>query len=157
MLYRIVAFRELSVYPLLRVEDRVTLRRLLKRILDWLNSADQVPAAGERLWQDLAAFAELLVQVSHRQELQDHDLELINRAHRTLFPYGQPTPDIPEALRSELQTLLGLDTELDALIVGSDSDPVSWKPTLQRLRQQLGRSRAIAGKLDLLQGDLDDL
>lgn len=157
VLYRIVAFRELSVYPLLRVEDRVTLRRLLKRILDWLNSADQPQPSGERLWQDLAAFAELLVQVSHRQELQDHDLELISRAYRALFPYGQPIPNIPEELRAELQSLLGLDTELDQLIAGSDSDPVTWKPTLQRLRQQLGRSRAMAGKIDLLEGELDDL
>ncbi|MEM7355569.1 MAG: hypothetical protein AAF657_32445, partial [Acidobacteriota bacterium] len=85
VLYRILAFRELSVYPFLRVDDRVNMRQLMKRILDWLNSDQRDVAIARRLWEDLSSFAEILVQVSHRQELQDHDLRLVAKTYRALF------------------------------------------------------------------------
>lgn len=150
VLYRVVAFRELRVYPFLRVEDRVTLRRLLSQILDWLNGDQRDTSAGERLWQDLSAFAELLVQVSHRQELQDHDLQLVGKAWRTLFPYGDSVSEMPHDLLEELQALLGLDSDLDQLIMARNRRPQAWRPVLKGLRQQLSRVHLPAGRLDLL-------
>ncbi len=139
VLYRILAFRELSVYPFLRVDDRVHLRRLLSRILDWLNSVERDETVARRLWQDLSSFAEILVQVSHRQELRDHDLRLVARAYRTLFPFGARRRAVPEDLLAELQTLLGLDDELDHLIAGGASQPVEvWRKPLKRLQASLG-------------------
>ncbi len=139
VLYRILAFRELSVYPFLRVDDRVNLRRLLKRILDWLNSEEHDVAVARRLWQDLSNFAEILVQISHRQELRDHDLKLVARAYHTLFPFGAKRRSVPEELLAELQTLLGLDDELDGLIVGAAARPVeAWREPLKRLQVGLG-------------------
>ena len=141
VLYRILAFRELSVYPFLRVDDRVHLRRLLKRILDWLNGDEQGETEARRLWQDLASFAEILVQVSHRQELRDHDLRLVARAYRTLFPLGARRRTVPEDLLCEMQALLGLDDELDRLILGGAPRPVEvWREPLKRLQASLGTS-----------------
>jgi hypothetical protein len=153
VLYRVVAFRELRVYPFLRVEDRVTLRRLLSQILDWLNGDLRDPSAGERLWQDLAAFAELLVQVSHRQELQDHDLGMVGKAWHVLFPYGDSISEVPDDLVDELQALLGLDDDLDRLILARDRQPGAWREVLEQLRKRLGRVRLPAGHLDLFADD----
>ena len=146
VLYRILAFRELSVYPFLRVDDRVNMRRLLKRILDWLNSDERDEIVARRLWQDLSNFAAILVQVSHRQELQDHDLKLVNRAYRTLFPFGARKRAALEDLLAELQSLLGLDDELDRLILDRPIQPVeAWRKPLKRLQAQLSRAGELSG------------
>lgn len=146
VLYRILAFRELSVYPFLRVDDRVNMRRLLKRILDWLNSDERDEAEARRLWQDLSSFAAILVQVSHRQELQDHDLRLVTKAYRMLFPFGARKRTALEDLLAELQSLLGLDDELDELITSRPIQPVeAWRRPLKRLQTQLSRAGELSG------------
>lgn len=152
VLYRIVAFRELSVYPLLRVEDRVTLRRLLKRMLDWLNSRDRPELEARRLWDDLKSFASLLVQVSHRQELRDHDLALLGRIQATVVPGNRPVARVPEEVFEWGSALLGLDEELDGLILARDSHAVGpWQLPLERLRQRLAHSHMDGvGAIDLL-------
>ncbi|MEO1368971.1 MAG: hypothetical protein AAFX50_17480 [Acidobacteriota bacterium] len=154
VLYRIVAFRELSVYPFLRVEDRVHLRDLLKRILDWLRADDQDHAEARRLWQDLSAFTGLLVQVSHRQELQDHDRDLLLRVHARLFRRPERPQDVPTELFEELEKLLGLDQELDDLIVNRILYVEAWREPLERLRRQLDQGREPVARIDLL-GTLD--
>ena len=152
VLYRIVAFRELSVYPLLRVEDRVTLRRLLKRMLDWLNSSDRPQLEARRLWDDLEGFAGLLVQVSHRQELRDHDLALLGRLLAGTFPGGRATERVPDRLLEQAEALLGLDEELDEIILAKDATAVEvWRGPLERLRKRLSSSRqGQVASLDLL-------
>jgi hypothetical protein len=151
VLYRIVAFRELSVYPLLRVEDRVSLRRLSKGILEWLNGDERRPAVARRLWQDLTAFADILVHVSHRQELQEHDLSMVSNAYRTLFGDGRTAATVPAALVAEAQALLGLDDELDGLILqGSRGQVEAWRQPLQRLQRSLSQGGRVSGRLDLL-------
>ncbi len=145
VLYRILAFRELNVYPFLRVDDRVNLRRLLKRMLDWLNSDERDAAVARRLWQDLSSFAEILVQVSHRQELRDHDMRLVARAYRTLFPFGARRRAVPDDLLADLQSLLGLDDELDRLIVSRAVRPVEvWRKPLKRLQGSLSSSSELS-------------
>ena len=154
VLYRIVAFRELSVYPFLRVEDRVHLRDLLKRILDWLRGSEQKVEEARRLWQDLSAFTGLLVQVSHRQELQDHDRDLLHRVHAQLFRRPERPQDVPKELFTELEKLLGLDEELDDLIVNRILYVEAWREPLERLRRQLEQSHEPVARIDLL-GALD--
>ncbi|MEM7582415.1 MAG: hypothetical protein AAF560_03465 [Acidobacteriota bacterium] len=150
VLYRILAFRELSVYPFLRVDDRVNMRQLMKRILEWLNSNERDPAVARRLWLDLSNFAEILVQVSHRQELQDHDLKVIAKAYRTLFPFGTKRQTVPDDLMAELQSVLGLDDELDRLITERKTRPVSaWRRPLKRLQEQLSRAGELASSPDM--------
>lgn len=152
VLYRIVAFRELSVYPLLRIDDRVNLRHLLSRILEWLNGDARSPAEGSRIWSDLEAFAGILVQVSHRQELRDHDLALITRTQQALFPYdGRKAVEIPSVLMAELEGLLGLDDTLDHLILAANRRQIeSWRQPLARLQGSLSQRTEPAGAIDLL-------
>lgn len=154
VLYRIVAFRELSVYPFLRVEDRVHLRDLLKRILDWLRGSRQDPVDARRLWQDLSAFTGLLVQVSHRQELQDYDRDLLRRVHAQLFRRPERPQDVPAEVFSQLEKLLGLDQELDDLIVNRILFVEAWRDPLERLRRHLEQSHEPVARIDLL-GTLD--
>lgn len=139
VLYRVVAFRELSVYPFLRVDDRVHLRQLLKRILDWLNGTERDPTEGKRIWEDLSGFAEILVQVSHRQELQDHDRELLDSVHRQLFRRHH-VDKIPAPLWVRLDNVLGLDEELDVLISTRQETLDPWRVPVERVLERL-RSR----------------
>lgn len=136
VLYRVVAFRELSVYPFLRVDDRVHLRQLLKRILDWLNGDERDPTEGKRIWEDLAGFAEILVQVSHRQELQDHDRELLEQVHRQLFRRLRPDK-MPPGLWARLDHVLGLDEELDVLISTRQEAVDLWRAPVERVLDRL--------------------
>ena len=137
VLYRIVAFRELSVYPFLRVDDRVQLRHLLKRILDWLNGKERDPRQARRIWQDLSGFTEILVQVSHRQELQDHDRQLVGQAYR-LCRRGAPT--LPPSLLQKMDDLLGLDSDVDQLLLASERKTAAWEAPLRRLFEYLDRA-----------------
>lgn len=138
VLYRIVAFRELSVYPFLRVDDRVNLRQILKRILDWLNGDRRDPSEARRIWQDLTGFTEILVQVSHRQELQDHDRETVGRAFYRLFRRGD-METVPEDVLKELEDVLGLDDELDRLISRKERRLAPWREPLKRVLTKLKR------------------
>lgn len=141
-LYQIVAFRELSVYPFLRVDDRVEMRELMSRILEWLNSDERDPVEGRRLWQDLSSFAELLVQVSHREELRDHDREVVALALDSLFGRRFQPSRVPPEVRTKLETLLGLDDDLDALIMSQEPAPVeAWREPLESLQINLRPGR----------------
>ncbi|MEM8931821.1 MAG: hypothetical protein AAGE94_11645 [Acidobacteriota bacterium] len=152
VLYRVVAFRELSVYPFLRVDDRVQLRDLLKRILDWLNSDARDPDDARRVWTDLQSFAELLVQVSHRQELQDHDRDLLLRMRGRIARNESDT--LPDSMLDEMQRLLGLDRELDDLIAHRIGYAAAWSEPLERLLERLDKAPEPPGRIDLL-SDLD--
>lgn len=150
VVYRLVAFRELSVYPFLRIDDRIQLRHLLKRILEWLNSTERGEQEGKRLWQDLVSFAGILVQVSQRQELQDYDRELVARAYRRLFRRMPPPSEVPDDLLDDLDNLLGLDDGLDQLILARIKPPFAWREPLIRVRDQLNRPEESVPSLDLL-------
>ncbi len=149
VVYRLVAFRELSVYPLLRIDDRIQLRTLLKRILEWLNRTGRDDKEGHQLWQDLVGFAEILVQVSQRQELQEHDRTLVARALRQLFRKRPPPETVPEELLDELESLLGLDDELDRLVITRHPDVSTWRRPLLRANEPLNRPEEPIAAVDL--------
>ncbi|MEM6792747.1 MAG: hypothetical protein AAF725_02115 [Acidobacteriota bacterium] len=150
VLYRVVAFRELSVYPFLRVEDRVHLRDLLKRILDWLGSSQQQPAEARRIWQDLSAFTGLLVQISHRQELQDFDRDLLQLTYNRLFRRRDRPDEVPVTMFDQLESLLGLDPETDDLIIDRISYLEAWRKPLERLLLKLEQPSEPVAHIDLL-------
>ncbi|RMH20496.1 MAG: hypothetical protein D6696_08020 [Acidobacteria bacterium] len=150
VLYRLVAFRELRIYPYLRVDDRVFLRDLLRRMLDWLNSKGRDVDEARSLWQDLTGFAQILAQVSYRQELREHDYQLVAQAYHQLFGKDQIPDAVPRPLLDELDALLGLDDELDRLILEPSAHSVSaWRAPLRRLLDDLrhagGKPRLGAG------------
>ena len=111
-------FRELRhrhLYPLIRIDDRVLLRSLLESIEEWLLS-DREPREGRHLFQDLAGFARLLAQVSQRQELIEHDRQLLADVWTALYEAEEAPATLPQALHLEMLALLGLDDELDLLL-----------------------------------------
>jgi hypothetical protein len=133
---RFRALRDSDIYPLLRFDDRQTFVRLRDRMEDWLHTGRE-PAEGDRIWQDLTGFLELLKEVNYRQELRQHDRTRLRQAYRQLF--GPPsTPPSQTSVREELEALVGLDSELDAILLsGGSADPEDWKETLARLLRDL--------------------
>lgn len=129
-----------EVYPCLRVRDRLQLRDIQRRILDWLRH-DKDATAGLRLWQDLVSFMQMLSQVNRRQELVAHDRRVIREA------YARVTESASEALAAETLALLapleGLDDEIDALIASADRDRRgAWSSPLERLARALAVTEA---------------
>jgi len=105
-----------DIYPAMRVRDRLQLRDLQRRILEWLRD-ERDPVGGTRLWQDLVGFLRMLSQINRRQELLAHDAQALGRLVVLLRQGGGAAhEDVPPLLAS----LEGLDDELDDLAAGSD-------------------------------------
>lgn len=129
-----------DAYPEMRVQDRLLLRDLQQRILGWLRGgSDATPAAGLRLWQDLAASVEMFSLVNRRQELVAHDSDIV----RKLADAAANTSR--DELRSALRALDGLDPELDRLLLAAQLDHDHAAAVLARLAAQLGIGTAARG------------
>ena len=131
-----------DIYTDLRVHDRIQIRRLQQRILDWLRKADDSTESwveGRRLWQDLVGFADLIHQVSRRQELAEHDALRL----RELLEVARSNQDeqLLRTLAEHGRSLEGLDDELDAQLAERTPDP----KVLRTLLQRLGRDRSGQG------------
>jgi hypothetical protein len=131
-----------DIYPEMRVQDRLLLRDLQQRVLDWLRGgADATPAAGLRLWQDLAGCIEMLALVNRRQELVEHDSAIVRAVSELI-----DAPELPERVWQDLRPLEGLDPELDqALQVPADHAVL--RSIIRRLAVQLGTAAAPAGEV----------
>jgi hypothetical protein len=101
-----------DVYPEMRVRDRLLLRDLQQRILAWLRDADRSIIEGLRVWQDLAACTEMFSLVSRRQELVEHDTQVVER----LSTHLEHASQVDAYAWAELAALEGLDRELDGLL-----------------------------------------
>lgn len=131
--------RTADIYTQLRIDDRLQIRGLLRRISEWLADEERKPIDGRRLWQDLTTFANLLSQVNNRQELQEHDSRIVAQAYQTLFRRPPFPSEIPMAILARFHAVLGRDDELDALIFGADDASIEqWESTLRRLLVTLG-------------------
>ncbi len=148
---RIAILRNLEIYPFLRIDDRLTIRRLQKRIAAWLDDGAGDEAAGRRLWQDLVSFARLLMKVNDREELREHDRQVAKSVLRMLFSPERPVKRPSEAQRRELERLLGRDDELDRLILNAAEGPVEGlQEPLERICRQLKRPFAGGTHVPLL-------
>lgn len=138
---RIAILRNLELYPFLRIDDRLTIRRLQKRIAAWLaGEGDAGREAGQRLWQDLVSFARLLTKVNDREELREHDRQVAAAVHRMLFTPERPVKRLTEGQLKELERLVGRDDELDELILHAEEHPVeALREPLERLCEELER------------------
>ncbi len=128
-----------NIYADLRASDRIQLHRLQETLLSWLGGADNFdPESGLALWGDLATFVELLGQINSRQELIEHDRNVLRDATRELFS-GDAAPEvIPVRLVEVLATLEGRDAEIDRLLQVPVLDPSKWRAPLERLAYVLG-------------------
>lgn len=138
---RIAILRGLEFYPFLRIDDRLTIRRLQKRIAAWLEGgADSGEEDGLRLWQDLISFARLLMKVNDREELREHDRQVVTSVYRLLFGPKQPAKRLSAGQLKELERLEGRDDEIDRLILLAGEHLIEdLRVPLERLRNQLQR------------------
>ncbi|MEM9553842.1 MAG: hypothetical protein AAGC60_06265 [Acidobacteriota bacterium] len=141
----IETLRRDDLYPFLRVDDRLGIRRLQKRILEHLGAGDGESAgsvgargAGVRLWQDAASFFRLLMQISRREELREHDLHLAARLCAELAEGAAVPDELPRALHERLLQLACQDSELDDLLARSEPGPTAdYRAPLARIRDRL--------------------
>jgi hypothetical protein len=121
-------------YSDLRVRDRMQLRELQRRLLAWFRT-DRDLTAGHRLWQDLDNFIQMLVDVNHRQELKEHDKQIVEECWPVVVESAGALPPI---VMQALERLEGLDEELDVLLASEQRDLASaWRGPLERVRQNL--------------------
>ena len=137
---RIAGLRRQEIYPYLRIDDRRQIRHLQRRVLVWLEGSHTGIETGAQLWSDVVAFARLLSQVNHRQEIREHDRLAVNGIYRRFFEGGK----IPETLTPErvslLEPLLGREDELDQIILDPAAHTIDdLRAPLKRLRKELGR------------------
>lgn len=136
---RVARLRRHEIYPYLRIDDRLQIRRLHERILAWLNGARK-DEAGAQLWSDLISFARLLGEVSRRQELREHDRLAINGLYRRFIEGGGLPEKLGVGQLSLLEPLLGLEDELDDIILHPDEHTgEDLREPLERLRRELGK------------------
>lgn len=97
----------------LHLSDRLLARDLRDRILAWTRNPGE--ESGDRLWEEVYAFAVLLSRLNGRSELIRHDLVVIQRLLPVLSASNLEAPPAAETL-AELSQILGRDDGLDARI-----------------------------------------
>ncbi len=142
-----------SLYPHLRINDRMHMRRLQERVIAWLRGdGESDRLGGERLWRDLIGFADLIMAVNRRHELEVHDRRLLYRLRRDLAASAATSLSTDQL--ANLRRLFGRSDDVDRLL--RDREPHGLTPGLvipwiDRLLLELGESHhmVLAGILDL--------
>jgi hypothetical protein len=136
---RIAILRRLKIYPFLRIDDRLSIRKLQKRILAYLDGVEESGAgSGRRLWDDVVAFFGLLMQINNRQELREHDRQVVLSVYPELSRQATRTDRIPSHVLERLEPLLGRDEELDRVLLRpADHTPRDCLAPLERLKEEL--------------------
>jgi len=125
----------------MRYADRLELRSLQERMLAWCNDPAGEPVTGQRLWQDVAGFAELIHEVNRRSELVEHDGEVATHAWKRLFAAEETPEVVPDDLRGLLTALFGRRPEIDRLIVFQRWNAEAWRAPMTALLTELGAFR----------------
>ncbi len=144
------------IYPDLRIDDRSQIRELQARILAWLRldpAEEATFVEGRRLFTDLAGFARVLAQVSHRQELLEHDAHVVAIAAGACRATSRT--ELPDRLVDRLSALVGLDDEVDELLEARERAVERWRRPLARLERRLAQSltpdeTTVTGELEAL-------
>jgi hypothetical protein len=100
-----------SVYPRMRVGDRLMLRGLQQRVVAWLGLEARDASEARRIISDLERSARMLTTVNFRAELREHDRRCLQRA-QTMIATGCGAEEVIAAIRS----VEGLDPRLDEVI-----------------------------------------
>ncbi len=128
-----------DIYEELKIRDRRMLREIQRRVLKWLRhnhgaSPAKSARAGIRLWQDAVGLANLLMQVSNRPELCEHDGQILVDVSRRLPVEDVGAGALPEETRDRLLALYGLDPDLDRCIDrAADCTLDEWRIAISNL------------------------
>lgn len=136
---RIADLRQDPIYPYLRIDDKLTIRSLQKRVLSFLEATgSDTEESGRRLWQDLIGFFDLLMHINRREELQNHDRQLVGRVNRDLFHLTDATEIMPPAIHEQLKSLASLDSELDTLLLRDrPARSIEYREPIRRLHERM--------------------
>ncbi len=105
-----------NLAQLIRVNDRVQLRRLQARMREWLDSGVAAHLDdGAHLWQDASAVAEMMVQINNRQELIEHDRQHV-RVLLGRFAAAEDQDSVSPDVIELISALRGRDRELDTAL-----------------------------------------
>lgn len=130
---QITVFIGKDIYPMLRIGDRAALRQSQTRILAWLATRPRDLREGVRIWQDIAAFMDLLRKVNDRPELVQHDRQVVDEVVTLLHRPVPPQAQLLAAARS----LCGRDDELDGLLASDGAlELPRWQEVALRLQAQ---------------------
>jgi hypothetical protein len=124
-----------DMYAGMRVRDRLLLRSLQERALQWLRGVNATPESGMRLWQDIAGCVEMFSLVNRRQELVEHDAALLTQCLSNLEAHA-PQELVDSAFVKQLRAMEGFDPELDALLEQPGLQTVALSTALERLAKQ---------------------
>lgn len=131
-----------SFCPHLRINDRVQLWQLQERIVSWLRGGDGFDRlGGERLWRDLLGFADLIMAVNRRHELEIHDRRLLHRLQRELSSGARALLSTDQL--GNLRQLSGRSEDLDDLLQSqgrAELTPDLLIPRIDRLLVELGEA-----------------
>ena len=141
---RLARLRGSQIFTYLRLNDRVHVRSLQRRIVTWLGEGPvRDNQVGQVIWGELCTFANLIIQINKRQELQEHDRQVITASYHALYANVSPPKVIPADILERLRSLQGLDDELDSLILTATSrDPKDWKAPIRRLWKRSDRTES---------------
>ncbi len=135
----IAVLRRDPIYPYLRIDDRLEIRAIQKRIFAYLEDTSATPGVeGIRLFQDAGGFFDLLMHSHRREELVENDRFLIDSIFRDVFEYGEAPEIMPEDSFDDLRSFVAMDPELDVLLLkGEPSAAELFREPLKRIREQL--------------------
>lgn len=133
--------RRAPIYPHMRIDDRLQIRSLQKRIHQCLEEGEGGGSEQDarRLWQDTVGFFDLLMHISRREELRDHDRLLVGKALREVRDTHPRKADrARNELRERLLTLACQEPALDALLLAPEPPPIdAYREPLEALRKRL--------------------
>ena len=115
----------------LRLGDRAQIERLLERIEQTLDDGGGEAAS---LWRDVAAFAELALEVDQRPDLREHDAALARALAAVLA--ARPAALESFSFRRRLLRLRGRDEGLDRLLAAG-GPAAAFRERLQAIVEDL--------------------
>lgn len=130
---RIGMLREREIYRRLRLDDRVELGVVHRRIEQWFSGAREA-ADGVRIWTDAAAFMHILTQVNLRQELREHDAHIV-RSVLCRLESREDGGVLSNPFWDRLKGLMGLHDGLDDLLRRDERDPEQCRRLLRVLSE----------------------
>ena len=127
------------IYPYLRIDDRLEIRAVQKRIFGYIEDKSATPEKdGMHIYQDVSGFFDLLLHRHRREELVENDRFLVDSIIREVFDFGTPPEIFPEDSFEDLHSFVSMDPELDQLLlVGSPGPAEAFHEPLKRIRNQL--------------------
>ncbi len=121
----------------MRIDDRVEMRRLLQRIVEWEVSPMVNGDDGARLLEDIIGFVRLLNGINNRQEIIEHDHQTAVEALNALQRSRLDLPPDASIFRL-LGALEGRDRTIDSLLLRDPPAPGrDWLFPLHRLTTSL--------------------